>query len=255
MAEDKVDYLWHPLVPIVFGAGIVWDAPGNIIVRSVFLMGLWIWLCIDIGRYTKRRVWPRQKKILFFCLSCCLAGVLTMGVMDWLLKGKLEEQQEDTYRNLNSQIQLPGPGDVMNGFFTLGNGGKTSINHFDFCGIHLIVGNNGYTFVARLSVGGFPYGRTLGPSGVAQSVQCLQLFAPVLHTVDCADVEFWTEYSLENQPLIIKKKYFRSYGYRSGNQFVFVPEPPSGEVESLADDLQYCGKYLKVPFPQLSPKH
>jgi hypothetical protein len=167
---------------------------------------------------------------------------------------RLQEEQDDVYQGLTGRIELPSSGDVMNGFFILTNGGKTPINHMDFCGVHLIVGYNGHSFLSRFSIAGFPYGGSLGPGGVAQSVQCLQLFAAWGGgTIDCADVEFWTEYTLENQPRTTKKKYFRFYGYRSGNQFVFVPEPPSGEVESVADDLKYCGKYLKVPFPKLLP--
>jgi hypothetical protein len=76
----------------------------------------------------------------------------------------------------------------------------------------------------------------------------LQLFANNFNTVDCADVEFWTEYELETQPAIIKKRQFRSFGCRAENQFVFVKEPPG--TNTLLDELHYCGKYLKTPFPK-----
>ncbi len=138
---------------------------------------------------------------------------------------------------------MPASGDVMNSFFTITNGGQTGIGHLDYCGIHMIVGESGH-FARSQSIVGFPYGRQLGPSGGAQSTQCLQIYSDFVGTVACADVEFWVDYSLDTQPAIRRKKFFRFVGYRTQGQFTFVPEPPAGEHSNVVDDRSYCGKYL-----------
>lgn len=166
-----------------------------------------------------------------------------MGVMSWLLNLKLEELRDDTFRNLTAQIEMPAAGDVMNSFFILSNGGKTRISHMDFCGVHLIVGNA--ALVGRLSVAAsLVENHSLGPGGESQSTQCLQLFSQTVGTVNCADVEFWTQYSLETDPTKQEEKYFRFAGYRESSQFIFAPHLASGRNENKEDDLRYCGAYL-----------
>ena len=214
----------YPPVGLMLATFIAFSGRGELSLRSYGLALVGLWLIVDLWNCAIRKT-SRWKFVIGWTGSSLIV-IAVMGVMWWWIDGKLKDQQDDVFQNLTSSVEMPAPGDAMNSFFTLTNGGKTGIVHSDFCGIHLIVGVN-KQFVARVSVaGGFPYGTTLGASGVAQSTQCLQFLAPNVGTVACADVEFWVKYALETQPAAEKKKFFRFVGYRTAGQLVLVPEPP-----------------------------
>jgi hypothetical protein len=241
--------LEHPILPILAGVLVAWDAAGNIQVRSGTLLLLLCWLTWDLWKYTGEKHADWRKRNIIFCLSCDIAAVATMGGMYWLLHSKLEELQEDTKRNLTTSVQMPATDDAQDTYFTLTNGGKTPINHQDYCGIHLIVGQISQS-VGSLSIEAAPTKEPLG-TGESRSVQCLSnpfvFNISNVGAISCADVEFWTDYTLTTDASKHNKKYFRFVGYEVNHQFVFVPEPPAGEHDSRAEDNRYCGKYLYRP--------
>src|SRR5437870_4915422 len=97
MSDNKMpqlkDILWHPIVLVIFGAGVVWDAPGNIKVRAIFLICLWFFACVDIAWILWNRKWRFYSKSITFCFFGFLVGIAVIQTMGWLLDGKLEEQR------------------------------------------------------------------------------------------------------------------------------------------------------------------
>ena len=175
-----------------------------------------------------------------------------MAVMFWLLSEKVGDMQDDTERNLVTRVEMPNSIDATDAYFTLTNGGHYDIDHVDYCGVHLIVGAHG-------SYSAFSATTDQGPlflgSGDSRSVQCLSPMRLSLRgDVICADVEFWTEYSLEKEPSKINRKYFRYFGYLSGGAFTFVPEPPAGPKWDPKEDYRYCGRFLSYELEQQSRK-
>lgn len=234
----------HGVVPVIIGAAATLTGYFDMYVRSAAVMICAGWFCIDVG------VWLAQTKSKFkepiFGLCCGFICCLGMGTMYWFLISTLQEQQEDVYQHLSARAELPAPGDAMSSFFVISNGGKTRIGVLDTCGIHLIVGEN-KGFLARFGILDFTNGGSLGPGGEALSTQCFnKLPFPFVGPVACADVEIGVQYSLETQPAIRREKFFRFVGYRASNNFVFVPEPPSGRNDSKEGDWRYCGKYTAV---------
>ncbi len=239
--------LEHPIVPILFGALITWDTSGNIVVKSYAYLLLYCWFSWDVwaSLINRENSWWRRNRRIIFCFISGIAAVVMMLGMHWLLESKLQELQDDVSRNLIAAVQMPAAGDVMDTYFILTNGGKTAINHQDYCGIHLIVGEN-KAAVSGLSIVVATTSKSLGV-GESRSVQCLDIFGFNIQGVSiaCADVEFWTEYALDTDAARHNRKYFRFIGYKVKNQFVFVPEQPSlAGHSSLADDHRYCGKFL-----------
>jgi hypothetical protein len=239
----------HGVLPIAIGAGVTVTGYSEMDIRSFAVMACAVWFSIDIG------IWLAETKSKYkeaiFCLCAGIICSLGMGVMYWFLNSTLRAQQEDVYQNLSARAELPAPGDVMRSFFVITNGGKTRISHWDNCGIHLIVSENGGN-VGSLGVMDLSNSGSLGPGGEGQSIQCFNNIFGFVGTVACADVEIRVQYALETQP-IRKEKYFRFFGYRSANQFVFVPEPPAGKNGNWENDRRYCGKYLAMPRPVPSP--
>jgi hypothetical protein len=237
----------HGVAPVLIGAAVVASGYSEMYIRSVAVMVCAVWFSIDVG------IWLAETKSKYketiFCLCAGLICSLGMGIMYWFLDSTLRAQQEDVYQSLSARAELPAPGDVMSSFFIITNGGKTGINHSDNCGIHLIVGEN-RNAVGSLGVIQLTNGGPLGPSGEGQSIQCFNNIFGFVGTVACADVEIKVQYALETQPAIQKEKFFRFAGYRSANQFVFVPEPPSGKNGSKENDERYCGRYLATPRPR-----
>jgi hypothetical protein len=73
------DVLWHPLVLVILGAGVVWDAPGNIVVRSIFLIVLWILVSIDVGWLLWRLKWQIRIWAIVVCVASSATGIGVMG--------------------------------------------------------------------------------------------------------------------------------------------------------------------------------
>jgi hypothetical protein len=226
---------------------VVWDAPGNVQVRSWTLLVLWLWLVSDVwfglGHIGKLKRW---KNVIFTVLAGLSACIMLVSVY-WLLNLKLIEQQDDAYSNLAVQMELPSAANVVSGFFTITYKGKTKINFKNTCEVHLIVGNGGRTLLAGVTIWPNPQRGSVDPSAEQYSTQCLIGISQSFGVVDCADVELQITYSLITQPLLLKDKFFRFFGYREGDQLVLVPETPVGQQIGKENDFMYCRKYLKAP--------
>jgi len=221
------------------------------LIRSIALLVCVVWMALDIGLWIARSKTLKYKEALF-CLCFCVLSVGTMLAMWRFLASTLEEQEEDVFQNLTTDITIPTPDDVFGSYFTLKNGGKSSIGHIEYCHIHLIVAVSG-DYYTGFRIMNSTTGWVLGPGTEAESIQCLRPpFGSTMVPIVCADVEFDVHYSLEDQPEIRKEKYFRFTGVREENQFVFVRQPPGGGGNNRTDDYRYCGSYLKqgrVPSP------
>ncbi len=240
----------HGVVPVLIGAAVTASGYSEMYIRSVAVMICAGWFSVDVGIWLADAKTKHKEAIFGLCTG--LICSLGMVIMYWFLNSTLRAQQEDVYQNLSARAELPAPGDVMSSFFVISNGGKTRIGHSDNCGIHLIVGENRGS-VSSLGVMQLTNGGSLGPGGEAQSIQCFNNIFGFVGTVACADVEIRVQYALETEPTVQKEKFFRFVGYRSANQFVFVPEPPSGKNDSRKDDQRYCGRYFAMPRPARSP--
>ena len=93
MRTRRTGLLEHPIVPLLIGALLTWDAPGNIRVRSFTLALCLLWIAWGIWKFlTNDRRYRRNRSILF-CLLVGLSSIAMMRIMYWLLELKLEEQQ------------------------------------------------------------------------------------------------------------------------------------------------------------------
>lgn len=208
--ESIKTLLWHPLVPIVFGAGVVWDAPGNITVRGLFLIGIWLWLCIDVGIHAKKLKWQTPKRIMFFCASSCLSGILTMHVMKWLLEEKLKEQQYNVRANLTVHPFMPSAHRVFRTGITVTNGGATDIqDHVISCFVRRFVTYPAGGIANLAMVTTLPQKADLKAYGDAETSYCLTGIAQFPGWPYCADVTVTVSYSLATQPNIKENKPFR----------------------------------------------
>ncbi len=145
MAENKKtpelkEILWHPLVLVVLGAGVVWDAPGNIVVRSIFLVALWILVSLDIGWLLWRMRWRLHSWAIIVCAASQLSGMGTMEIMKWLLSEKLEEQQKDVAAKLDATMFFPASLNIFQSATNIKNRGNTAVGkHYLRCYIVSLV--------------------------------------------------------------------------------------------------------------------
>lgn len=256
-------WLEHPIVPILLGCLIAWEAPGNIVVRSYTLLFLWLWLAWDVWQGLKTSEWYKRHRNILFCLSCGLSALAMMETMKWFLDLKLQEQRENVRQHLRFSHYIPSgeEDDPMHTIFTVTNDSSYEIsrNHQIGCEVTLAVGDNG---AAKVQAVGRPaifnpdddsitlpaYGKrprirvssTLAPGSDAESANCLRWFQFTFGT-DCADVTviFW--YSLETQPDSEedkKERYIASKG--KDGKFTWVQQP----VNSMNS---YCAGFYKGP--------
>src|SRR6266851_2084003 len=94
----------HPLTPLLVGAGVTLDGPGNIVVRSGFLGFCGLWLCYDLGIRLWEKKWRLHWKIISFSVIWCATFIAVMFAMRWLLTLKLEEFQQDAFMHLEGHM-------------------------------------------------------------------------------------------------------------------------------------------------------
>jgi hypothetical protein len=218
--------LEHPIVPILVGALVVWDVPGDIKVRSYTLLFLLAWLAWDIWAFLTKseNKWYTRNRNVLFCCTVGLSAICVMEAMKWLLYLKLEEQQKDVASHLSIQLSMPPGRQVLHSSVTVVNGGGTAIsNHRITCYVRRLVfyPSGGIDGVGMQEV--LPEKTELRPYGDAETSYCFGSNTKQLVWPICADVTVMVVYSLVTQPEIQANKPFR-YVAR-GDDFVWRQQP------------------------------
>lgn len=227
------DFLESPLFWGAIGliAGFALSSSSPTVSLLIFAFA-WAVLCVGFVRHFFKGL-----RIVDRAIFLSLVIVIT-GFGLYLLWSNLVEG--DIKAALTGSVELPAPTDVLHTSFTLTNGSRAVVSYTYYCGIHLIVSEDGGA-VGSLSAAVSPWRGVMNP-GDPSSTPCLAGFR-TMRPVACADVEFWAKYHI---PYILKtqRKYFRFVGYRDAGTFVWAPEAPAGPGWRPEEDDKYCGKYL-----------
>ncbi len=101
----------HPLAPIVIGVFLAMDTAGNVALKGYGFIFLWVWLCVDVALWLQeKKQWPKLWRLVLIQAIYGLSVTVALASIFWLLELKLQEKQEDVYRNLSGSVSLP-PGE------------------------------------------------------------------------------------------------------------------------------------------------
>jgi hypothetical protein len=254
--------LEHPIVPILLGALITWDAPGNVKVRSYTLLFFFLWCSWDIWRFItdNQKEWYGRHRNILFCLAVGIAANAMMLTMHWMLDLKLEEQQKETFAKLNAEIRMPPSGNPFQSEITVTNGSSYVLSkHEVICGINAadfefarkedyeawqkipenqrppMGGLSGFSWLTTR-----PSTEPLEPYGDARTDICSPMLGinETNTRVSCMDVTIQIVYALETQPEIKKRKDFHFVAREIGGGFMWHNQP----VESK---MKYCQHYSR----------
>jgi hypothetical protein len=216
------------------------DTAGNVVLKGYTFLVLWIWMCVDVGLWLRSPGYTKEWKIIRFQAIGGAGAISMLMTIHWLLDLKLDEKQQDVYRNISARVSLPQKSIPSLSLFSVSNGGNSTIGkHQIGCYINLLVGNSGTTsardFVSTMETFDAP----LAPNGDSETVPCVPLEAE--HGWECLDVTLFISYSLEIQPEKPNRKNFRFVAYNfPGGGFQWVQQ-------RLAAPKSYCASYLKQP--------
>ena len=238
----------HPLTPLLVGAGVTIEGPGNIVVRSGSLLFCGLWLCYDIGIRLRKKAWRLHWKIITFSIAWCVTFVCVMLVMKWLLSLKLEELQSDAYEKLSVTALMP-PGAATNPdptLFSVVNGGKTEFATYQIVCVINYLQHDKVVFRAHP-----PLDETfqqlarssnhLGAHGGSDSASCLEKYVISANFV-CADVTVKVNYTLESEITEQKSKRFRFATAGNNGAYEWVSKNPS-------DSETYCMELKPAVIP------
>jgi|SRR5579863_8726597 len=225
---------WRFLPPIVLGVLIRWTGPGDVTIQSLALIGLWIWLSIDVVLFAYRdcpffvyfKKWERLAKATAVCIICNFTGIIAMHTMSWLLRAKFALEQQETRNRLiaTPRVQASDGTEpaVFASIFTIANYGQPII------GEHLIVCRvNGISVLWGDVLGPFPpitvleTPYALKGGGDSEAVKCFGIVKKEFGTalpIVCADVTLTIRYILIDQE------------NWDGKQFRFVASGPENKL-------------------------
>lgn len=237
----------HPVVPIVVGAGVAIDGPGNISIRSAFLAFCGLWLCYDVFIRLREKQWRFHWKSIVFSLVFCTTFVCVMLLMQWLLTVKLEEFQQDAFMHLDGHLYAGS--NPIDSVFTFTNGGKTDMmEHKVLCGVKavdyqgnkILVADQRFTIIQDSQVplrhGG----------GDGQSVACLNKLAGDEHELTCADLVFRYQYVIDTDPTAWKEKSFRFAAHRDAGRLEWHQELVDKPTSTCDVPMPDISRYRKV---------
>jgi hypothetical protein len=262
-----------PIGGLTVGVLIRFSGRGELQLRSVGLLCVAVWLSADLWARLIKRDWKWKFVAGWTGTSLIFIGV--MGIMWWLLDGKLQDQRDEVFAQLSSQHSIPEQANPALTVFTVSNNSSYALSgkHKLVCKINLMVGNNGTSQVSGPAwealvpnspegkmggvLGGSVAGKLLSdaavtsyrdsiptveplqPGGDAETNDCLRgtLFE---HGADCIDMELVFWYSLQTQPDFKQEKHFRYVAIKEGPSFIWNQEP----VQSTTS---YCRTYYKAP--------
>jgi hypothetical protein len=116
----------------VVGAAVTFSGRGDLAMRSYALVVIWLWLAIDIWAW----LLPLEDKgIPFDChgkprmgFKYAIGGAFTSALlllvgmnMWWWMDGKLKDQQDEVFQQLEIQARAPGNGKLYDALFVLTN--------------------------------------------------------------------------------------------------------------------------------------
>ena len=274
MLQQVQKKLPHPLVGIVIATAIAFSGRNELALRSWGLLGVAIWLAIDLWVWLLPEATRNRLAYSFGCTATSAMLIGMMGIMWWWMNGKLEDQRSEVFDHLTAEHALPNGVDPVFTLFTVTNNSTHALSgkHRLACKVNLEVGNNGTS-----TSGGFwevlqsnsPQGRiggVLGDSvsgglingdkaaeeyrnalpdsgvqlkggGDAETNDCLRI-VPFANGSDCIDVELVFWYSLDTQPNFNQEKRFRYVVLKEGDSFAWHSQP-------LGSKINYCRSFIK----------
>jgi len=235
---------------------------GELTLRSWGLLLIAIWLSVDLWAWLLPKADKYHLKFAIGWTATSVFLIGAMGIMWWLMDGKLQDQREDVLQNLviNHRPLVGKESDPLATLFMVTNNATFEVSgkHQLVCYLNHAVGEYGKSsirnmwqtfmpdpitgqFLAAYS-GGQPeilwgdikIGTPISTGGDAETYEhCLSMLHFETDT-DCIDLTLIFWYSLETQPLLRQEKDFRIVGKKEGTQFDWHPQPIKSKVD-------YCG--------------
>jgi hypothetical protein len=120
----------HPLVPILCGVALTMDTAGNVVLKGYTFLVLWIWMCVDVGLWLRSPGYTKEWKIIRFQAIGGAGAISMLMTIHRLLDLKLDEKQQDVYRNISARVSLPQELIPSLSLFSVSNGGNSTIGLF-----------------------------------------------------------------------------------------------------------------------------
>ncbi len=257
--EKAPDLLFKPWLAIIVGFLIAVSGPHDLEIRSFGFLLVAIWLCIDVWAWILRRstVW----KFVIGWTATSIVLICVLGVMWWLIDGRLREQRIDASDHLMIDYSIPDghKNDPMYAIFTVTNNSdqRLSTRHQLYCYVHRIVMNYGTSGLSNVVLlQNFPSGWTIAnpdpdlhptkesfpinPGGDATTDSCLAGIHPQ-YTFGCADIVLVFQYYLQSQPSTLQYNRLRIVTYGTGDGGF------EWKRQSLNDPTDYCAQFSKLP--------
>jgi hypothetical protein len=140
----------YPVWGIVVAAFLTFTGRGELQFRTAGLLLVWLWLSVDLWAYLIRKDWGRWKFVVGWTTTHLML-IGAMGIMWWWMIGKLNDQQDDTYKNLSLVIH---PAlDPFRSVVSITNGGNVAIekDHELLCDLRDAV-YEGHQIVANFAI-------------------------------------------------------------------------------------------------------
>jgi hypothetical protein len=232
MLNNVRGILPHPVWGIVVATLIAFSGRGELLLRSVGMVLIAIWLALDLWAWLLDRAPHGRWTLVYGATSTSLMLIIVAGIMWWWMDGKLKDQQDEVFQDLELQVRPPGRGRLYDALFTL-----TNKSHFDverhalvcFSVVERYENSNPASNVSRA----FSSDKVLIKNGGdSETLDCGKNMT-VTHPLKCADLIVQFRYVLMTQPKDEKERKFR-----------FVTRPEQGGYSWIAEPLEskeiYC---------------